>query len=359
MQMYRRMRPRRGPAVPSDGLNSSVRPVDGLDRARRLRYEVATALDLSPVRIPRGLRGRIREFRPEVVHSLLGSVRTMRLARGLARTFDLPLVPHFMDDWPVTLYTHAQLWGLAERPTVRLIREIIEEAPLLLTIGTDMAAEYGSRYGKECVVVGNSVDPGDFDLPGPIRPERTMCYVGGLHLGRARVLAELARSIESNPVFSSWRIDIFCSPSDATGARRLADSSRVIRYRGGVPPTQVPEVVCRAGALLFVESDDPDLLRFTRLSVSTKVPQYLAARRPVLAIGPESQASIRLLTRSPSTVFASAPTGSVISTALERLDRLLPGSRPDSVAPIDPELAVTTSRARLASALRSAIERRG
>ena len=50
-----------------------------------------------------------------------------------------------------------------------------------------------------------------------------------------------------------------------------------------------------ADVLVHVESDDPEVLQNTRLSVSTKIPEYLSSGRLVLGFGPLNVASLALL----------------------------------------------------------------
>lgn len=47
--------------------------------------------------------------------------------------------------------------------------------------------------------------------------------------------------------------------------------------------------------LLHVESDDQKNQKFTRLSLSTKLPEYMMAGRCILAYGPQEVSSIRIL----------------------------------------------------------------
>ena len=86
----------------------------------------------------------------------------------------------------------------------------------------------------------------------------------------------------------------------------------------------MPRRLRSATALLFVESLQPEIAAFTRLSVSTKVPQYLAARRPIVAVGPRGQASIGELAENASTALIVHGTS---AADLEPLERFLVTSR--------------------------------
>jgi hypothetical protein len=62
-------------------------------------------------------------------------------------------------------------------------------------------------------------------------------------------------------------------------------------------------VLRRADVLVHVESFGAAERRYTRLSVSTKIPQYLWAARPILAYGPGEVASCQYVQSSASGVM--------------------------------------------------------
>ncbi len=177
-------------------MNNSVQRSGALSTRQRAHLAVGVVNDIGPVWLTPKLRKEVKRFRPQVVHSLLGGVRAMRLSLALSRYLDVPLVPHFMDDWVDNLFTHGQLGGYARLQTERVFGQVLERAPICLTIGEDMRREFEFRLNRPCVTVGNSVDLDDYSRAGQVPahrgPDRVMRYVGGLHLGRDQVLSALA-----------------------------------------------------------------------------------------------------------------------------------------------------------------------
>lgn len=309
-----------------DGLNHSVsRASLDLPLGLRFRNFASAANDIGPVWLPKHVMDRIRRFRPQVIHSLLGGVRPMRVVSAISRRLDLPVVPHFMDDWPDNLFTDGQLLGIARRSVVRTLDRVLRRVPLCLVIGEDMQKEYATRYKRQCVVVGNNVDLNAYGrLRMRPRPDSTlrMRYVGGLHLGRAEVLRTIARAMNRRRTdHALWRLELFVPDSDAALARALERELSPVDFVGSLQPNDVPQGLVDADALLFVESTEPHLSRFTRLSVSTKVPQYLASARPVLVIGPPEQGSVSAILRSGAGQFAgSADEAGKLELALDRIE---------------------------------------
>jgi hypothetical protein len=293
----------------SDGMNNSVRRPGQVSARQRVRLGIGVLNDIGPVWLTPGLRREVKRFRPQVVHSLLGGVRAMRLSLALSRFLDVPLIPHFMDDWVDNLFAQGQLGGKARLQAERVFGQVLQRAPLCLTIGEDMRREFEARLNRPCVTVGNSVDLQHYITDGSAAafggPELVMRYVGGLHLGRDKVLSSLAEVLQRESfVGREWRLELFVPDHDRGRATRMADRFPSVSYGGNLAPSEVPGSLVSAAALVFLESDEPGITDFTRLSVSTKVPQYLAAGRPLLVIGPSDQASVRTLMRSQVSVYS-------------------------------------------------------
>lgn len=293
---------RRTPSGAIDGMNNSVRRTRRLTPVERVKVLATVVNDLTPVRVPAGLDEVVGEFRPQVLHTLLGGARQMSLAIKIADRYDLPLVPHYMDDWPEHLHGGAPLAPMARARVSRLHDGIIRRSAVGLAIGTAMAAEFEQRYSIPFSNVGNGV-PSDLFIQPRVEAtprtdgKRVLRYAGGLHLGRDAVVDELARRLALDPAGAQWQIELFAAAGASGPAVELSARHENVTYVGAVAHDDVLSTLATADALLFMESEDPGVLPFTRWSVSTKVPEYLAAARPVLCVGPADQASIAALLR--------------------------------------------------------------
>jgi hypothetical protein len=362
--MVRRALGSRVPSGAVDGMNNSIQR-SGVKSLRVRARLLATALnDVGPVRLPSPLQDEVIRFRPQVLHSLLGGVRAMRLALAFSKKLGIPIVPHFMDDWPDNLFQHGQLAGYARWTSERTFARVLERSPVCLSIGTDMRREFESRYGRPCPVVGNSVDFGTYEnLMGKVRGDDnilTLSYVGGLHLGRDQVIESVAGALLGRLAAGrAWCLDLFVPPADAGRADALALAFRSIRHRGSLDPKQVPTALVESDALVFLESSDPAIARFTRLSVSTKVPEYLASARPILVLGPEEQGSVRALRRSGVSVYAGeAVDATGLHSAISELEARVIGGKgaPDNrpASWLAEEFGTAATRERLISAVSQA-----
>ncbi|MEU7585483.1 glycosyl transferase family 1 [Micromonospora sp. NPDC049230] len=262
----------------------------------RIYAQLRASADLSPIRVPPALVEWMRDFQPDVVYSMLGSVRLTRITALAARTCGVPVVPHFTDDWPATLYDNGELFGRADRSVQETIARLLRLAPLGMVISQPMAQEYTRRYGIPFTPFANCVDETFFAPPrDAARQQGTteLVYVGALHLNRWESLRDIGAALDSLaeaglPV----RLTIHAPEKDLSRyAKHFAPLTRV-RLGPSLDSDEVPAALRGADVLVHIESFDEEIRRYTRYSVSTKIPQYLASGRPILGYGPAEVASM-------------------------------------------------------------------
>lgn len=284
-----------GAAIPAD--------TKQLTGQQRLHSDMRAAADISPVRLDVGTRSWLRSIAPDVVYTPLGNLRVARVAAQVAEFLHCPVVPHFLDDWPTTLYSSGELGGRARTFVDRAIGRVLRRAPVGLAIGPDMAKEFEQRYRIPFVDVMNCVDFEDGSIgdrwiaPVADQTKLQFVYSGGLHLGRDAALREIAEAL---PVARKAGCDVALTiigpASEGFNLSRAAGAD--VEFVGPLRSDQVMERLSAADILVHVESMEPQFRAFTRLSISTKIPQYLASGRPILAYGPAELASMRYLQAS-------------------------------------------------------------
>lgn len=282
IKLIRRLRG--GQNIPSEaGLNDSVR-VSGISLGERFLRSARVLADISPVWLPRKFLKNVKQSSPEVIHSLLGNVRMMKVAIALSRKLGVPIVPHFMDDWPTTLYPNNELCGAARHAVNKSVDKLMSRSPVLICIGDQMASVYHQRYMKPTYVAAYGVEEKITLKYQPTNTSlRQLVYAGGLHLGRQEVLEWVASCL----VGTYWNVVVY--------APQKGKPHINISYENSIPVDELQTTLAKADALLFVESFLPGIAEYTKLSVSTKTAQYVAANRPVVLAGPLEQASINLL----------------------------------------------------------------
>lgn len=292
------------------------------DRAASTRASAwaAAAFDMLPSHFSRATLDWARSFKPDIIYSPLGSIRVMRLVRALADRLELGVVPHLMDAWPHTLFSEGEAFGLAHREVRSSLKQIARRSPQLLAISRPMAEEFSKELGIPSSVFMNCVSEEDFAQAGTITSLHdllTFSYVGGLHLGRWRSLLQLAEVLHKTS--DNARLQIHAPQSHLDEHQEAFANADNVDWGPSLPAQAVPAALRWADVLVHVESFEAPVQRFTRLSISTKIPQYMAARRPILAIGPEKLASMSHVEDAGAGIVVPTQDSSDLAAAITRL----------------------------------------
>lgn len=275
--------------------------------ARAVLWAGALRLDAGPV------REWLDEFDPELIFFVGGDATYLYPpVERLAVRYGAALTYYITDDYvlpapvlnPFELIT--RLW------TRRAFRRTCARSRLVLTIGEAMSQTYRERFGVESRAVMNMValppahgDAHRSDVASP-SGDLTLAYLGGLHSRRWAVLAELGRSVErARDRGNAVALEIYTAETPTPQIREALDRPPAVRFGGALDANGVAERLSSADVLVHVEASDRASKRVTLLSVSTKISEYLAAGRPILAIGPAEVASIAYLTQTGAAFVAS------------------------------------------------------
>ncbi|CAN7218104.1 hypothetical protein [Variovorax paradoxus] len=290
----------------------------------KLQYGSAPLLDFLPYHLPAAVAKQIEEFQPDVIYSLLGNIRITRLVHELGRRLRVPIVPHFMDDWLATYSVPDKSTGTRLHREVLnwTVRRLFERVPFGMAIGDLMAEEYSRKFGCDFLPFMNPVaeilDGKKFvrDSKKPL----VFVYVGGLHLRRDQAILDLIDILSNiNQSFFVAKLLIYAPESDKEKAVQLAEISPFVQYCGSVAASEIAETLKGCDVAIHVESTEPNVARYTRFSVSTKIPQYLAGGLPILAYGPAASASSLYISDSKVGISVNGGDKSVLLSTVKRL----------------------------------------
>lgn len=146
-------------------------------------------------------------------------------------------------------------------------------------------------------------------------------YFGGLYLNRDKVITKLAKVIlQYNLDYASrmeFRLDIY-SKQDIL--KNINDKNKFVRYLGFIGEDELATKQNEYNILLHVESFDKKMINKTRYSISTKIPEYLAIPRVILAIAPPHVASFEYLSEKSTNYCSSSFESDAIYGTLRKID---------------------------------------
>lgn len=266
---------------------------------RTLSPSIATAwADIIPIRLSEEFWRWLADFNPEAIYSVLGNIRIMNIVLQVSNRLSVPIVPHFMDDWPSTVYRHGFTHRVPRSILLKEIEMVLRISRRRIAISEAMAKEYETRYGRHfdtfmnCVTIAASPETFLREHGGPI----TFGYVGGLHLNRWQSLQSVADAL-SHMKNDGHGVElvVFAPLTDIERYGHLLSENPVVRIGGTLSPNEIKTTLRQYDVLVHIESFDEKDRQYTRLSISTKIPQYMASGRPILAYGPSDVASCRYI----------------------------------------------------------------
>lgn len=283
---------------------------------RLLRSVAWTRLDFNAP----GVHQWLCKFQPEIIFFCGGDANYLYApVLKLARELDIPFIYYITDDYVLPDRHAGRLERIKRSWTRQVFLQAASASAMTLTIGSAMSQAYRDAFGIESETIMNLVDlPKQFPTRDASEEKTTICYVGGLHLDRWRVLLRVADSLRrlAQAGHAFYSLDVY-APEVPSEAQAQLSAHPHISYRGHIPAKEVPEALARARVLLHVESFDPAARRATLLSISTKIPEYLIAGRCILAVGPAEAASIKYLREAGAAFVVSGQGQAELDATLE------------------------------------------
>src|SRR5680860_34978 len=279
------------------GINAAIRDVS---ISGKLHDAIRGLLDISPVFLPSDVLSKIISFNPDVVYTMGASIRALRLSNKLAERFKIPISLHLMDNWPETKYTSSILLKPIRRLMFHELNKLHSRSGAGIAISPKMAEYYEKRQGVKYYNAMNCVDYISQKLfrneDGCVR----FLYAGGLHLNRWKSLAVVAGCLaEMRNEGHSAELVVHIPDVDKHNFGELLIKHGVI-IKPFVPANEIEKLLAGADVLLLLESFDRNVIQFTLYSMSTKVPEYMSAGRPILSYAPKMLASSEYIIKTQS-----------------------------------------------------------
>lgn len=247
----------------------------------------------------------IEEFAPEVIFFVGGgSAFSYKITNKISRKYNIPIFLYYTDDYITPIPTIDLFWWLNFMWLRSTLKKTLQNVNKIFVIGEDMANEYSNRFGKTCLPIMNAVDiekySGFYDISNTkikSKDKLKIAYFGGLHLNRWQSLTKVGAAIRelSKENMIDMSLSIYSNKVPEELIMKSITDSPYIQYVGSVNENEIIEEMQKYDILIHVESFDKKMTQKTRLSISTKIPEYLASGKPILAVGPHNISSIKYL----------------------------------------------------------------
>ncbi len=234
-----------------------------------------------------------REERFDAVYSTSPPDSSHLVARRVVRACGIPWVADFRDPW-INLHLRT-----APTPLHRALHERLERSVAradLVLVTTEVQERMLLERYPQCRIerIPNGYDEEDFDREPGARPPAapfTITHCGMLTLGRSTrpFLEGLAAFARRAPAAARAMRIVFIGPRESANEEWAArfDLGDSVFFEDNIPHRECVAREMRSHVLLLIKHDDE---RYRGL-VPGKLFEYIGAKRPILAVGPEGEAS--------------------------------------------------------------------
>lgn len=242
----------------------------------------------------------IQEQKPDIIFTLLGANIFMHnIVLKISKRYNIPFVAYYTDDYVLNC-SDKTFWGRIHfKLTNKVYRKTMSKTSKSYVIGELMQKDYSKAFNREFGLLGNCIDLDKFNslLPQKINTSDkiTISFIGGLHLNRWQTVCDLGEIVKEINREKHWNIEINVYALELKDDIVQKLKACGVDYKGGLNSQGVFETIKTSDILLHVESFDEVNRTFVKYSVSTKISEYLASKRCIMAYGPHEVASVALI----------------------------------------------------------------
>lgn len=255
--------------------------IDRLSRTRLFPHFVSLDLWLAARRAVPALLREAKAVQPDAIVTVAYGAYGFA-AQSVAKRLGLPLITFFHDWWP-------DLGALQSRLGIRVFdwrtRRLYRKSDLALCVCEGMKQELGAHPNASVLYpIGGA--PPVLATPRVARSRPRVVYLGGMTRAYGRMLSALSRAYTTASGTRPWELAVFGDardwpPGEANEAAR-AGIYRGLRY-GDAAAGELSE----ADIFLLVMDFEPETVRRVRTSFPSKLLDYCAHGKPVIAWVPE------------------------------------------------------------------------
>ncbi len=283
----------------------------------------------------------IREFNIETVVTTSPPHSTQLIGLKLKQKFNIRWIADLRDPWTdIYYYNQFNHTALARKIDLGYERKVIENADQLITVSEDVKRIFAEKselpIAAKTVVIPNGFDEDDFRITNiPTEIRKIITYTGTIseaydveHLLKA--LSQLKNELKVQLLIR------FVGKIPASVAQKFKDAKHLVELVGYVDHQKSIEYLFRSDILLLVIPK----VKNNQGILTGKFFEYLAAQKPVLAIGPIDGDLAKIIQETQcGKLFDYADSAGMLQFIQETLETNAPK--------IEPEKAVQYSRKEL------------
>lgn len=249
----------------------------------------------------------LKDYNPDLIFACIQpTVFSGWIERYVIRKTGKPFVCYLADD-NYSYDSCSDLWSYLHRFWQRKnVKWLSTHCNQMFVIVEKEKEDTDKLFGTDSVILTKGIDFSNKPFaPHPLNNPIKFVYTGSLIIGRDKTMALIADAInEVNRTGVKAELDIYSRdvPEDDVMARLNHGASH---HKGFIQRSEVDRVQSEADVVVFAEALEGKDANIARLSFSTKITDYLANGKCILAVGKDYIAPIDYFARNDSAIIAT------------------------------------------------------
>jgi glycosyltransferase involved in cell wall biosynthesis len=215
----------------------------------------------------------------------------------------IPWIADFRDPWTnIDFYKDLKLTGWADNHHRKLERKVLSSASAVTCISASMAEDFLKLHPRKYEVITNGFDPDDLiqDQPPSADTKFSISYIGTMVSSRNPLSFWKAvhSLVKENDEFRNDLVIRLIGKTDYSVMDSVAQNglSEYVEQISYLPHREVVMVQRQSQVLLLIINDTPN----SKMILTGKFFEYMAAHRPILCIGPVDGDASKILSETNS-----------------------------------------------------------
>lgn len=247
------------------------------------------------------LENFIKKIQIDIIYlPIYSSIYMCDFQKYLINRVNVPIVGHVSDDEYGYQKCATPLANLYRFFIRKKLRKLIRQCSYLEVFAENMQKEYEQIFHKKCYLIGKGVDVAKDDLNPVEKIDVTdkpikFLYTGNIGCERYKVLCEIAKAIDNCCRDKDVVLEVYSATELTKQMKKEFGKCKSMFFGGKITYEEVVKKQSEADLLVHVESFSDCGISSAKMSFSTKIIDYMLARKPIFAVGPEEVNSISFL----------------------------------------------------------------
>ena len=247
---------------------------------------------------------------------------THLIGLSLKNKFQIPWLSDFRDPWTnIDFYKDLKLTKIADQKHKKLENDVLVQSDIVLTIGKQLSKELKTLGAKRVEIIENGFDPQDFldDTNHELDEKFSIAHIGSFTPSRNHLVLwkALSHLVDEQEEFKSKLEIKLIGKVDYSVLQSIKDFGldtylKKIEY---VSHSEVIKHQKTSKLLLLMVNNTPN----AKGIVTGKVFEYMASKRPILAIGPKDGDLGEILTQTSSGIVCDYDNVENLSSTIWRI----------------------------------------